>query len=70
MKEVLLEAEPREITTRAALNTTPEAASIFSGLQVARYKRLPRRVVCGLAALPVVGMLVPIAFLFMNSAPR
>lgn len=78
VKEPVTPQRPQGLAGLTALATSPlawlilailEAASILAGLQIAHYKRLPRRVVCGLAAVPVVGMLVPIAFLFLSKTP-
>lgn len=45
------------------------AATILAGYEVAIYKDQPIGMVCGLAAIPVAGVLSPVAFFFLKTRP-
>lgn len=45
------------------------AAGIYAGFEVAIFKRRPRGLVCGLAAIPGLGLLSPILFLWLPPPP-
>jgi hypothetical protein len=45
------------------------AATLFAGYEVAVYRDRPVPLVCGLAAVPVLGILSPIVFVLMKRAP-